>query len=173
MQGCPSYLDFKEEPVNKLAVIWKGNQHTFLEHPEIARKAMNKEERNSHVVPLLPWIVHFLPYMRATPLGMREKCSKFQVIFDLSTQTTPNEVVSNYITTTDLEADINFGQAKNENFHQYIQLASEFSMQAHIPCLGRHHSMFLIPKDFSGHHWRLWFFSRWTLFPIHRSCFWI
>jgi hypothetical protein len=53
-QGCPSYLDFKEEPENKLAVIWKGNQHTFLEHLEIARKAMNKEEINSHVVPLLP-----------------------------------------------------------------------------------------------------------------------
>jgi hypothetical protein len=70
-QGWPSYLYFKEEPENKLAVIWKGNQHTFLEHPEIAHKAMNKEERNSHVVPLLPWIVHFSPYMCATPLGMR------------------------------------------------------------------------------------------------------
>ncbi len=115
-QGCPSYLDFEEEPENKLAVIRKGNQHTFLEHPEIVRKAMNKEERNSHVVPLLPWIVHFLPYTRATPLGMHEKYNKFRVIFDLSTQTTPDEVVLNHITTTDLEADIDFFQAKMKFF---------------------------------------------------------
>ncbi len=92
-QGCPSYLNFKEEPENKLAVIWKRNQHTFLKHPEIARKAMNKEERNSHVVPLLPWIVHFLPYMRATPRGMREKYNKIRVIFDSLMQTTSDEVV--------------------------------------------------------------------------------
>ncbi len=107
-QGCPSYLNFEEEPENKLAVIWKGNQHTFLEHLEIAHKAMNKEERNSHIVPLLPWIVHFLPCMCATPLEMREKYNKFRVIFDSLTQTTPNKVVLNHITTMDLEADINF-----------------------------------------------------------------
>jgi hypothetical protein len=115
-QGCPSYLYFEEEPENKLAVIRKGNQHTFLEHPEIACKAMNKEERNSHVIPLLPWIVHFLPYMHATPLGMPEKYNKFWVIFDSTTQTIANEVISNHITTTDLEADINFGQAKMNFF---------------------------------------------------------
>jgi hypothetical protein len=34
------------------------------------------------------------------------------VIFDSSTQTTPNKVVFNHITTMDLEADTNFGQAK-------------------------------------------------------------
>ncbi len=93
-------------------MIRKGNHHTFQEHLETAHKAMNKEERNSHVVPLLPWIVHFLPWMRATPLGMREKYGKFRVIFDSSTQTTPDEVVLNHITTTDLEAEIDFGQAK-------------------------------------------------------------
>ncbi len=82
-QGCSSYLNFEEEPENKLAVIWKGNQHTFLKHPKIAHKAMNEEETNSHVAPLLPWIVNFSPYMRATPLGMRrEKYNKFRVIFN-------------------------------------------------------------------------------------------
>ncbi len=115
-QGCPSYLNFEEEPENKLAVIRKGNQHTFQEHPETVRKAMNKEERNSHVVPLLPWIVHFSPWMRAPPLGMRKKYGKFRVIFDSSTQTTPDKVILNHITTTDLEADINFGQEKIKIF---------------------------------------------------------
>ncbi len=110
-QGCPSYLNFEEEPRNKLAVIQKGNQHTFQEHPEIAQKAMNKEERNSHVVPLLPWIVLFSPWMRTTPLGICKKYGKSRVIFDASTQTTPNEVVLNHITSTNLEAEIDVGQA--------------------------------------------------------------
>jgi hypothetical protein len=73
---------------------------------------MNKEERNSHVVPLLPWIVHFLPYMCATPLGMREKYNELRVIFDSSTQTTPNKVVLNHITAMDLEADIFLARQK-------------------------------------------------------------
>jgi hypothetical protein len=49
--GCPSQLNFQEEYKNKHAILWKGNQHTFLQHPEVTAKAMNKEERNSHVLP--------------------------------------------------------------------------------------------------------------------------
>jgi hypothetical protein len=51
--------------------------------------------------------------MCATPLGMREKYNKFRVFL---TQTTPDKVVLNHITTTDLEADIDFGQAKMKFF---------------------------------------------------------
>jgi hypothetical protein len=111
-QGCPSYLNFEEEPKNKLAVLKKGNQNTFLERPEVACKAMNKEEKNTHVVSLLPWTMYFLPWMHTTPQGMCEKYGKFRVIFDSLTQTTPDKAVLNHITTTDLEAIIDFGQAK-------------------------------------------------------------
>jgi hypothetical protein len=45
MQGCPSYLVFKEDSANKLAVIQRGNQQTFLQHPEVIVKIMNKEEK--------------------------------------------------------------------------------------------------------------------------------
>jgi hypothetical protein len=37
-QGCPSQLDFDENTMNKLAVIEKGNQQTFEEHPENIEK---------------------------------------------------------------------------------------------------------------------------------------
>jgi len=49
-QGCPSHLDFKEEYDNKHMVLQKGNQLTFLQFPEVTTKAMNKEEKNSHVL---------------------------------------------------------------------------------------------------------------------------
>jgi hypothetical protein len=44
-QGCPSYLDFEEDYDNKHSVLKKGNQQTFLKHPEVTAKAMNKEEK--------------------------------------------------------------------------------------------------------------------------------
>jgi len=42
--GCPAKLVLEEESSNKLSVIKKGNQQTFLAHPEVANKTMNKEE---------------------------------------------------------------------------------------------------------------------------------
>ncbi len=111
-QGCPSQLIFEEESANKLAVIQKGNQQTFLQHPEVVTKTTNKEEKNSHVLPLLLWTVYFSPYLCCSPQGMREKDGKHQVIFDTSTQTMPDEVVLNHVMMTDEVADIHFGQAK-------------------------------------------------------------
>jgi hypothetical protein len=37
--------------MNKLTVIDKGNQQTCDAHPEVVKKTMNKEEKNSHVLP--------------------------------------------------------------------------------------------------------------------------
>ncbi len=50
-QGCPSHLDFEEDYENKHYVLQKGNQQTFLQHPKVTAKTMNKEEKNSHVLP--------------------------------------------------------------------------------------------------------------------------
>ena len=111
-QGCPSHLDFEEEYDNKHMVLQKGNQLTFLQFPEVTAKAMNKEEKNSHVLAFREWLVHFSPYCRATPQGIREKYGKHRVIFDSSTQTCPHEIVLNHETSTDHEAVIDFGQAK-------------------------------------------------------------
>jgi hypothetical protein len=69
-QGCPSHLDFEEDYDNKHAVLQKGNQQTFLQHPDVTAKAMNKEEENSHVLPFKHWMVYFSPYCRATPQGI-------------------------------------------------------------------------------------------------------
>ena len=73
---------------------------------------MNKEEKNSHVLAFREWLVHFSPYCRATPQGIREKYGKHRVIFDSLTQTCPHKIVLNHETSTDHEAVIDFGQAK-------------------------------------------------------------
>ncbi len=69
-QGCLSYLDFKEDYDNKHAVLQKGNRRTFLQHPDVTAKAMNKEEKNSHVLPFKHWMVYFSPYCHATLQGI-------------------------------------------------------------------------------------------------------
>jgi hypothetical protein len=111
-QGCPSHLYFKEEYENKHLALWKGNQHTFLLHPKVTAKAMNKEEKNSLVLPFKQWLVYFSPWCRVTPQGIQEKYNKFRVIFDSSMQTSPNEIVLNHETSIDGKAVIDFGQAK-------------------------------------------------------------
>jgi len=73
--------------MNKLAVIKKGDQQTFEAHPEVVTKTMNKEEKNSHVLPFRRWVVYFSPFLRCTPQGMHEKNGKYRVILDSSTQT--------------------------------------------------------------------------------------
>jgi hypothetical protein len=55
-----------------------------------------------------------LPYCRATPQGIQEKYGKYRVIFDSSTQTTPEEVVLNQVMPRDHEATIDFGMAKTK-----------------------------------------------------------
>jgi hypothetical protein len=69
-QGCPSHIDFEENYEYKHMVFWKGNQQTFLQFPEVTAKAMNKEEKNSHILPLRQWLVHFSPYCCATLQGV-------------------------------------------------------------------------------------------------------
>jgi hypothetical protein len=107
-QGCPSHLHFEEEYENKHLAVWKGNQHTFLLHLEVTAKAMNKEEKNSHVLPFKRRLVCFSPWCHVTPQGIQEKYNKFRVIFDSSTQTSPNEIILNHKASTDGKAVINF-----------------------------------------------------------------
>ncbi len=76
-QGCPVKPILEEESSNKLSVIKKGNQQTFLAHPEVAAKTMNKEERYSHLIALQSWVVYFSPYLCCTPQGMHEKRGKY------------------------------------------------------------------------------------------------
>jgi hypothetical protein len=113
-QGCPSHLNFEEDYKNKHRILWKGNQKTFLNYPKVTAKTMSKEEKNSHILPFKSWTVHFSPYCHSTLQGIREKYRKFRVIFDSSTQTSPDEVVLTHVTPMDHEATIDFGTAKTK-----------------------------------------------------------
>ena len=75
---------------------------------------MNKEEKNSHVLPFKSWVVYFSPHCPATLQGICEKYGKFRVIFDSSTQAKPDKIVLNHVTLTDHTAPIDFSMAKRK-----------------------------------------------------------
>jgi hypothetical protein len=111
--GCPSIINFEESSEMKATIIDKGSQATFKMHPDIAKKTMNKEDRNSHLLPVKLWVLCFLPYCRHTAQGILVKPGKNpRVIFDASTKGQPHEIVLNEITPTEFEAIIDFGKSK-------------------------------------------------------------
>ena len=108
--GCPSIIDFEESSEKKATIIEKGNQATFKMYPEIVKRTMNKEDRNSHLLPVKLWVLHFLSYCWHTAQGILVKPGKNPcVIFNASTKKEPHEVVLNEITPTKFEAIIDVG----------------------------------------------------------------
>ncbi len=66
LDGCPAELMFTEPLSNKLEMIRRGNSKSFDEHPELVKKAMNKEDRYSHLVPIDEDICRASAYLRHT-----------------------------------------------------------------------------------------------------------
>ena len=56
-KGCPSITNFEEASDMKSFIIEKGNQATFKMYPETVTKTMNKEDRNSHLLPIKLWVL--------------------------------------------------------------------------------------------------------------------
>jgi hypothetical protein len=57
--GCPSIIDFEKSSDMKATIIKKGNQATSKMFPDIVKKTINKEDRNSHLLPVKLWVLHF------------------------------------------------------------------------------------------------------------------
>jgi hypothetical protein len=60
-KGVPSYMNFEEASDMKSSIIEKGNQTTFKMYSEGVTKTMNKEDKNSHLIPIKRWVLHFSP----------------------------------------------------------------------------------------------------------------
>jgi hypothetical protein len=52
LDGCPAEIMFIEPLDNKLAMLKCRNLKTFKDNPDLGKKAMNKEDRYSHLVPI-------------------------------------------------------------------------------------------------------------------------
>ncbi len=97
----------------KSFITKKGNQAMFKMYPETFTKAINKEEKHSHLLPVKLWVLHFLLWCCHTAQGILIKPGKNpRVIFDASTKGSLHEVFLNKFTPTECEANIDFGHTK-------------------------------------------------------------
>ncbi len=52
LDGCPAEFMFTEPLDNKLEMLKRGNSKTFEANPDLIKKAMNKEDWYSHLLPI-------------------------------------------------------------------------------------------------------------------------
>jgi len=57
--GCPTMFDYEETQENKMTFLERGNEPSLEMNPEMVAETLNEEERNSHVIPFMPWVVWF------------------------------------------------------------------------------------------------------------------
>jgi hypothetical protein len=113
LDGCPAELKFTEPLSNKLEMIRRGNSKSFNDHPELVKKAMNKEDRYSHLVPIDEDICRVSAYLRHTTQTVVMKPGKNdRLVWDGTTTLLALDIVMNQVTPVNREAPITFGHVK-------------------------------------------------------------
>jgi|SaaInl74LU_5_DNA_1037368.scaffolds.fasta_scaffold03592_2 hypothetical protein len=112
-EGCPAEFNYEESNSSRSRSFERGNLPTFTRNMDKVRKAMNKEDRLSHVIAVDEDLAYFSPYCRHTPQGAVDKPNKsFRIVWDGSTKQRFDDVMLNDVTPTDKEATITFGQTE-------------------------------------------------------------
>jgi hypothetical protein len=113
LNSCPAELMFTEPLSNKLEMIRRGNLKSFDKHPDLVKKAMNKEDRYSHLVPIDEDICRASAYLRHTIQTVVMKPGKNnRLVWDGMTTLLALDIVMNQVTPVDREAPITFGHVK-------------------------------------------------------------
>jgi len=94
-------------------MIWLGNSKSFNDHPELIKKAMNKEDRYSHLVPIDEDICHASAYLRHTIQTVVTKPgTNDRLMWDGTTTLLALDIVMNQVTPINREVPITFGNVK-------------------------------------------------------------
>jgi hypothetical protein len=113
LDGCPAELMFTEPLDNKLKMIRQGNLKGFNDNPNLVRKAMNKEDQYSHLVPINEDICHAFAYLHHTIQTVVMKLGKNDcLVWDGTTIVLALDIVMNQVTPVTCEAPVTFGQVK-------------------------------------------------------------
>ena len=115
LNGCPAELMFTEPLDNKLDMIWWGNSKSFNDNVDLVRKAMNKEDLYSHLVPIDEDICHASAYLRHTTQTVVTKLGKNDCLtWNGTTTLLPLDIVMNQVTPFTREAPKAFGYVKKQ-----------------------------------------------------------
>jgi len=173
LDGCPVELKFTEPLSNKLEMIWHGNSKSFIDHPELVKKAMNKEDCYSHLVPIDEDICRVSAYLRHTIQTVVMKPGKNDcLVWDGTTTLLALDIVMNQVTPVNCEAPITFGHVK---IQLYIDIYNTRISHPYVVILlnGRHQGMFSFPQNPSRLDRRFWIHGRRFLHLSHGDGIWI
>jgi hypothetical protein len=96
-------------------MIKRGNSVAFEQNLPLVQKAINKEDKYSHLVPLDMQICTFSPHCRVTSQCLIQKPGKTdRLCWDGSTMKKPTDEVMNQVTPTRNEMPITFGSVKRK-----------------------------------------------------------
>ena len=113
-EGAPAELVWDEASENKEAFIHRGNDATIVQHWDMVIKTLNKEDRFSHVMTFMRWIVRAAPTARVTPQTMvnaNHPTKKPRLCWNGKSKRSPHETTMNEACSTAKEAPITFGYA--------------------------------------------------------------
>ncbi len=114
LDGCPAELMFTEPLDNKLKMIGRGNLKSFNDNPDLVRKAMNKKDWYSHLVPINEDICPASTYLRHTIQTVIMKPGKNDcIIWDGTTILLALDIMMNQVTPVTREAPTTFSHIKN------------------------------------------------------------
>jgi hypothetical protein len=106
LDGYPAEFMFTEPLDNKLAMLKRGNLKTFETNPDLIKKAMNKEDRYSHLVPIDKDICRASAFYHSTTQRVVIKPGKAnRMLF-------ATDIVMNQVTPVSRGAPITFGHVK-------------------------------------------------------------
>jgi hypothetical protein len=113
LDGCPAELMFTEPLDNKLKMIRGGNSKSFNDNPDLVRKAINKEDQYSHLVPINEDICCASAYLRHTIQTVIMKPGKNDcIVWDGTTILLALDIMMNQVTPVTCKAPITFGHVK-------------------------------------------------------------
>ena len=108
--GCPAEFDYEESVENKKIFLQRGNHPSVTIHADVVKETLNKEERNSHVIPFYYWVVWFSTFGHHVPQSMLVKLlRKARLIWDGTSKRSAAEVTMNDVTSIENEPEITFG----------------------------------------------------------------
>ena len=108
--GCPASFNWEESADNKEIFVRRAATSPILRHMKIVAKALNKEERNSHLIPFPRYLVRASSVAHHVPQAIIIKPGKKdRLVWDGSTKKYAHEITMNEVTPIVDEAAITFG----------------------------------------------------------------
>ena len=148
-EGCPHSLKYQELNSSKSKIMARGNQKNFVANPDFVTKTINKEDKNSHLIPMHHWICDFGPNLRHNPQGIIIKPdpnTNPRVVWDGSTKHDPNDVVLNEVTSMEHEAEVTFGLTKLLSYQYLYNLRISFPEEVIYLALADVKACFRFPR---------------------------